>query len=242
MAKDSTAQPVSIEEHVVNVNGDIIPYLVSGSAGPHIVMVHGAGGTRWEWVESMTSLASNHQVLAPDLIGFGDSPRRDIVHSTGYLSEFLATFIESTCSGLVTLVGHSLGGRVILDVALRRPEAVEGLVLISPLGFGELSTVGRVLNTGAWWVNRLVGRRQPYPKLDVHLVEPNMNAFSGIGCESLLIWGSRDPYFPLAHSERALKAIPNSSLSVYEGAGHAAHRAQVDRFASDVQGFIRRSS
>ena len=174
MAKDSIAQPVSIEEHVVNVNGDDIPYLVSGSAGPEIVMVHGAGGTRWEWVESMTSFwRPNHRVLAPDLIGFGDSPRRDMVHSTGYLGEFLATFLESTCSGRVMLVGHSLGGRVILDVALRRPEAVEGLVLISPLGFGELSTVGRALNTGAWWVNRLMGRRQPYPSLEVNLVEPD---------------------------------------------------------------------
>ncbi len=205
-------------------------------------MIHGAGGTRWEWAECMRVLASHNRVMAPDLIGFGDSPRRDIAHSTGYLSEFLATFLDSTCRGRVTLVSHSLGGRVILDVALRRPEAVEGLVLISPLGFGDLSVVGRLLSTGAWRVNRLLRRRQPYPNLDVNLVEPDMSAFSGIRCESLLIWGSRDPYFPVSHSERALKAIPNSSLIVYEGAGHAAHRASVERFASDVQRFIQRSS
>ena len=204
-------------------------------------MVHGAGGTRWEWVESMTVLASDHRVVAPDLIGFGDSPRRDIVHSPGYLGDFLAKFLESTCSGQATLVGHSLGGRVILDVALHKPEAVEGLVLISPLGFGDLSKVGRLLSTGAWWVNRLLRRRQPYPNLDVNLVEPDPNTFSGIRCETLLIWGSRDPYFPLTHSKRALRAIPNSSLCVYEGAGHAAHRAQVEQFASDVQRFIQRS-
>ena len=205
-------------------------------------MVHGAGGTRWEWVESMTVLASDNRVVAPDLIGFGDSPRRDIVHSTGYLGDFLAKFLEATCTGRVTLVGHSLGGRIILDVALRRPEIVEGLVLISPLGFGDLSTVGRILSTGAWWANRLIGRRQPYPNLEVNLVEPDMDAFSGIRCESLVIWGSKDPYFPLINSERALSEIPNSRLSVYEGAGHAAHRSDIGRFTSSVQGFIQRSS
>ena len=142
----------------------------------------------------------------------------------------------------MTLAGHSLGGRVALEVALRRPDVVEGLVLISPLGFGNLSTVGRVLNTGAWWVNRLMRRRQPFPNLRVNLVEPDEHAFSGIRCESLLIWGSRDPYFPLTHSERALRAIPNSHLSVYQGAGHAAHRAQIERFTADVQSFARRAS
>ena len=242
MAEDSIAPLVPVEERRVNVGVDSIPHLVAGDSGPEIVMVHGAGGTRWEWVESMTALASDHRVVAPDLVGFGDSPRRNIVHSTGYLSDFLTKFVESTCAGQVTLVGHSLGGRVVLDVALRRPEAVEGLVLISPLGFGELSIVGRVLSTGAWWVNRLMRRRQPYPDLEVKLVEPNVNAFSGIRCESLIIWGSRDPYFPLDHSERALNAIPNSSLSVYEGAGHAAHRAQTERFTSDVRHFIQRGS
>ena len=61
-------------------------------------MVHGAGGTRWEWIESMKVFGIlTNRLVAPNLIGFGDSPRRDIVHSTRYLSDFLEKFLESTC-------------------------------------------------------------------------------------------------------------------------------------------------
>ena len=242
MAEDSIDSLTSIDERWVKVEEDSIPYLAAGDSGPEIVMVHGGGGTRWEWAESMTVLAPKHRVVAPDLIGFGGSPRRDIVHTTGYLSDFLVAFLESTGKNRVTLVGHSLGARVILEVALHNPEVVEGLLLIAPLGFGDLTLAGRLLSTGTWWVNRLLRRRQPFPQLEVHLTEPDMNAFSGIKCESLLIWGSRDPYFPQSHSDRALRAIPNSSLYVYEGAGHAAHRSHVRRFTSDVRCFIQRRS
>ena len=204
-------------------------------------MVHGAGSSRWEWAESMTVLASHHRVVAPDLIGFGDSPRRDIAHTTEYLGQFLIGFLNAAGVGRATLVGHSLGARICLEVALRRPEAVAGMVLVSPLGFGDLSLAGRLLSTGAWWVNRLLRRKQPYPSLEVNLEEPDIDAFSGIRCDSLLVWGSKDPYFPVAHSERALMAIPNSNLHLYEGAGHAAHRAQLERFITDVRGFIQRN-
>ena len=240
MVEDSTTLPDAIEERWVQVDGHAIPYLSAGDSGPTVVMVHGVGGTRWEWVESMAALASSHRVLAPDLIGFGDSPRPDVIYSPAYLGEFLVTFLDAVGIDRVTLIGHSLGGRVCLETALRAPDAVEGLALIAPLGFGKLSPLGRLLSAGAWWANRLLRRRQPFPRLDVHVEEPDMSIFSGIRCDTLLIWGSRDIYFPLAYSARALRAIPRSSLCVYEGAGHAAHRSHVERFTSNVQDFIGR--
>lgn len=220
------------------MDGHAIPYLSAGDSGPGIVVIHGGGGTRWEWVESMAALASRHRVLAPDLIGFGDSPRRYLVHSTAYLGAFLTAFLNAVGTNRVTLVGHSLGGRVCLETARCDPEAIAGLVLIAPMGFGKLSMIGRLLSTGAWWANRLLRRRQPFPKLEVSLEEPDMTVFAGVRCNTLLIWGSRDMYFPLAHSARALKAIPNSSLSVYEGGGHAVHRSHVEQFTSSVEAFI----
>ena len=222
------------------MDGHSIPYLSAGGSGPAVVMVHGIGGTRWEWVESMAALASNHRVLAPDLIGFGDSPRDDIAYSTAYLGEFLVAFLYAVGIERVALVGHSLGGRVCLEAAIRAPDAVEGLALIAPLGFGRLSKIGRLLSAGAWWANRLLRRRQPFPNLDVCLEEPDMSIFAGLECDTLLIWGSRDIYFPLAYSARAMRAIPRSSLYVYDGAGHAAHRFHVERFTSNVRDFIGR--
>ena len=238
MVKDITALPEWIEDRSVRVDGDVIPYLSAGDSGPWVIMIHGAGGTQWEWVESMGILASGHRVVAPDLIGFGDSPRRDVVHSTKYLGAFLSSFLREVGIERVTLVGHSLGGRVCLEVALHEPEAIAGLILIAPIGFGKLSMIGRLLSTGAWWVNRFLRRRQPFPNLEVHLEEPDLTIFAGVRCETLLIWGSRDIYFPVAHSARALEAIPNSGLTVYEGAGHAVHRSHLKHFMSSVEAFV----
>ena len=238
MVEDITALPEGIEDRSVWVDGDAIPYLSAGDSGPWVVMIHGAGGTRREWVDSIAALASGHRVVAPDLIGFGDSPRRDIVHSTKYLGAFLASFLREVGIERVTLVGHSLGGRVCLEVALLEPEAVAGLILIAPMGFGKLSMIGRLLSTGAWWVNRILRRRQPFPNLEVHLEEPDLTIFAGVRCDTLLIWGSRDIYFPVANSARALEVIPNSSLTVFKGAGHVVHRSHLKRFMSSVEAFV----
>ncbi len=238
MVKDITALPEGIEDRSVRVNGDVIPYLSAGDFGPWVIMIHGAGGTRREWVESMGTLASGHRVVAPDLIGFGDSPRRDIVHSTKYLGAFLTSFLREVGIERATLVGHSLGGRVCLEVALHEPVAVAGLILIVPMGFGKLSMIGRLLSTGAWWVNHILRRSQPFSKLEVRLEEPDLAIFASVRCDTLLIWGSRDIYFPVAHSARALEAIPNSSLTVYEGGGHAVHLSHLKQFMSSVEAFV----
>ena len=89
MAKDSTTPTVSSEDRWVNVAGDQIPFLSAGDSGPGIVMVHGGGSSRLEWAESMGPLALDHQAVAPDLIGFGESPRRNILHTTEYMGKFL---------------------------------------------------------------------------------------------------------------------------------------------------------
>ena len=238
MVEDITSLPEGIEDRSVQVNGDVIPYLSAGDSGPWVIMIHGAGHTRWEWVESMGALAPGHRVVAPDLIGFGDSTRRDIVHSTKYLGAFLTSFLREVGIERATLVGHSLGGRVCLEVALHEPVAVAGLILIVPMGFGKLSMIGRLLSTGAWWVNHILRRSQPFPNLAVRLVEPDLTIFAGVRCDTLLIWGSRDIYFRVAHSARALEAIPNSSLTVYEGGGHAVHLSHLKQFMSSVEAFV----
>ena len=176
-------------------------------------MVHGIGGTRWEWVESMAALASSHRVLAPDLIGFGDSPRPDVIYSPAYLGKFLVTFLDAVGIDRATLIGHSLGGRVCLEAAIRAPDAVEGLALIAPLGFGRLSRIGRLVSAGAWWANRLLRRRQPFPRLDVHVEEPDMSIFSGIRMRHPADMGQQGHILPArllcagAESDTALQPV-----------------------------------
>ena len=236
----STTDRRGVVERSVLVDEDEIPYLETGCGDRHVVLVHGGAATRWDWLDIMAALGTRYRVVAPDLAGFGDSPRHDTVYSTAYLGRFLRSFMRAVAMPQATMVGHSLGGRVCLEVALRNPEAVDGLVLMAPLGFGRLSTLGSVLGTSIWLINRALGRRQPFPKLAVDLNEPDPTTFSGVRCATLLLWGTKDRYFPVAHSNRALRAIPNSRLSLFQGAGHAFHRSHSERFTSELTAFVDR--
>ena len=236
---DGATRLLAVEDRRVSVLGESIGYLAAGDSGPAIALAHGGGSSRWHWADLMGRLAARSRALAPDLIGFGDAPRRDDVHSIDYLAEFLAAFMEATGAGPAVLVGHSLGGRVCIEVALRNPQAVAGLVLIAPLGFGKLAKIGRLMNVSGWWLNWILKRRSLYPKLALDF-EESAERFASLECETLLLWGDRDKYFPVRQSAQALKSIPNSELRVYERAGHAPHLALPDRFVSDTLEFARR--
>ncbi len=235
MANNSAIQPIAVRDLVADVNGDAIPYLAAGEGGRVVLLIHGGAGDRLEWADVAARLAAaGRRAIAPDLIGFGGSPRRDVPHTIPHLAEFAAEFMASVGVERATLAGHSLGGRVCLEVALNAPLSVDALALVAPLGFGGMSTIGRTLGMAAWWLDRAMRRRPPYPKLEVDMIDPNMEAFASVERPTLVAWGTRDIYFPLSNSRRALEAMPSAKLSVYEGAGHAPHRSDPRRFASEL--------
>ncbi len=225
-----------IEEKRVDVDGNIIPYLSAGDSGPALVLLHGAASESGEWRDIMARLSHDRRIFAPDMIGFGESPRGEDAYTVDSLAKFLIGFVRAIGLTRASLGGHSLGGRVCLEAARTAPKMIEDLVLISPLGFGEVSRLGKIINLFFWAVNRLLNMRLPYPKLSLEVNEPP-EMFQGIDCRTLLIWGSRDMYFPMSHADRALESISNASLIVYRGVGHAPHRSWPSRFASDVIAF-----
>ncbi|MCY4651929.1 MAG: alpha/beta hydrolase, partial [Dehalococcoidia bacterium] len=74
--------------------------------------------------------------------------------------------------------------------------------------------------------------------LDFPSVERDKVIFRAITCETLLLWGTKDLYFPPEHGLTALERIPNSRLRVYEGVGHSLHRSIPERFNSDLAMFL----
>jgi pimeloyl-ACP methyl ester carboxylesterase len=103
-----------------------------GPADTTFVLVHGLGGSHVNWVQVAPALAGFGRVLAPDLPGFGASPRRG--RGSGVMDErrTLARFIEAEAgTGRVVLVGNSMGGVIGIVHAAVAPEAVAGLVLTS---------------------------------------------------------------------------------------------------------------
>ena len=99
-----------------------------GEAGPRVVFVHGLFGQGKNWTTIAKGLADRHRVTLLDLPNHGHSPWTD---RADYLdmAEMVAAELEALGEP-VTLVGHSMGGKVAMQLALRRPELLRALVVV----------------------------------------------------------------------------------------------------------------
>jgi pimeloyl-ACP methyl ester carboxylesterase len=99
-----------------------------GESGPRVVFVHGLFGQGKNWTTIGKGLADRHRVTLVDLPNHGHSPWTDRVDYLDMV-ELLATELEQL-GEQVTLVGHSMGGKVAMQLALRRPELLRALVVV----------------------------------------------------------------------------------------------------------------
>ena len=111
-------------------------YRVAGS-GPPVVLIHGMINSSVHWESVALRLADSYTVIAPDLIGHGESaaPRGDYslgAHAAGIRDLLTAIGIDSA-----TVVGHSLGGGVAMQFFYQFPQRTERLILVSSGGLGH---------------------------------------------------------------------------------------------------------
>jgi pimeloyl-ACP methyl ester carboxylesterase len=124
----------------VDVDGVRLHYVDRGE-GPLVVLLHGNGVTSQDFEASgVTGLAAaNHRVIAFDRPGFGYSQRpRSRAWTPAAQADLLARALAQLAVGPAIIVGHSWGTLVALAMALRNPEAVSGLVLLSGYYYGTL--------------------------------------------------------------------------------------------------------
>ncbi len=218
-----------------------VHYLQAGCGAP-VVFVHGGASDSRDWIHAMASLSTKFSVYAPDLIGYGQSDRLGEGYYLSDFYEFLMEFLEILKLERPALVGHSLGGRICLETALRHPEKVAKLVLVDSMGFGETTLFGNALMTFFWVSRKVFHRPHPYPRL---LVKPG-EKYSWLCTErlpelkvpTLLVWKQGDPYFPLAHARRAKELIKGAGLAVIPGYGHAPHKIHSSRFNRILLDFL----
>src|SRR5215471_13419886 len=134
------------EAHEVDLHGHRAIYRVAGS-GPTVVLIHGMINSSRHWEAVAQRLAGSYRVVAPDLIGHGDSaaPRGD--YSLGAHAASIRDLLTALGVERATLVGHSLGGGVAMQFFYQFPARVERLVLISSGGLGH--EVSPMLRTAA---------------------------------------------------------------------------------------------
>jgi pimeloyl-ACP methyl ester carboxylesterase len=118
--------------HTVLVQGQRIAYLDVG-AGPPVILIHGFGGSMWQWEYQQHQLSQHFRVLTLDLPGAGLSDKPDIDYRPDQMLDFFVGFMDAAKIPQATLVGNSMGAGLAIGMALTHPTRVAKLVLVDGL-------------------------------------------------------------------------------------------------------------
>ncbi|MBO0844496.1 MAG: alpha/beta fold hydrolase [Nocardioides sp.] len=133
--------------HHVTIHGHRRAYVKEGS-GPALLLLHGLGCSHQTWLPVLDQLASRYTVIAPDLLGHGESDKPRADYSTGAYANGMRDLLTLLGIDKVTVVGHSFGGGVAMQFAYQFPERTERLVLVGSGGLGpEVSLAIRAITT-----------------------------------------------------------------------------------------------
>jgi pimeloyl-ACP methyl ester carboxylesterase len=120
----------------ITIDGDRVVYRVAGE-GRLLLLVHGMAGSAMTWRHVMPALAERFRVLAPDLLGQGESDKPRAEYSLGAHANMLRDLLDALGHDRATVVGQSLGGGVAMQFAHQFPERCERLVLVDSGGLGR---------------------------------------------------------------------------------------------------------
>jgi pimeloyl-ACP methyl ester carboxylesterase len=276
-----------MERREITLHGHRVTYTTAGE-GPLVVLLHGIAGCGHTWDAVVPRLAAAGVcVVAPDLLGHGESakPRGD--YSLGAYASGVRDLMTALGHESATIVGHSLGGGVAMQFAYQFPERCERLVLVDSGGLGRevtpilraatlpgaevvlpLIAHRRVLDA-ARSVGRVLGRL-PLPArpaltevargygslvdtqaraafvhtarsvIDVRgqRVDASDRLYLATGLPTLVVWGRRDSFIPVAHAHHFAELVPTARVEVFEGAGHFPHVDEPARFARVLLDFV----
>ena len=133
-----------MQERWVNLNGLKIRYLDSGKDhNHHVLFIHGLGSSADRWGVIPNNLSTNFHTIVIDLPGFGKSDKPTTMDYT--IKNFRDIVIDfmnllSIGGGKISIVGHSLGGFIAVEVAIKNKIKLEKLVLIDTSGMLEKPT------------------------------------------------------------------------------------------------------
>ncbi|UKO96155.1 alpha/beta fold hydrolase [Nostoc sp. UHCC 0870] len=165
---------------------------------PPLLFLHnfGGGASAYEWSKVYPAFAFTHRILAPDLIGWGESahPVRDY-QIKDYLTT-IAEFITQTCHQPVTVVASSLTAALTIRLAIQQPELFKNLCLVCPSGFDDFGQ-------GA-------GRRLPLPIINTPLLD---NLIYALGAENEIAVRNFLESFLFVESRRVTPEIVEAYLT-----------------------------
>lgn len=236
--------------------------VVDGGEGEPVVVLHGWGGRIESMAPVLDCLAAAFRTIALDLPGFGESAAPPEVWGTSDYARFVREVLDDLRIERAHFVGHSYGGKTSLFLAATDPARVGKLVVVDPTGLRTAPSVKARAKRAASRVGRAAGALGPpgralkkaiYSRVAssdyrdagemrsilVRVVNEDLGELlPDITAPTLIVWGSMDDAVPLQHAHAMEKAIPDSGLVVFEGAGHFPYLEQPDRFCRIVRHFL----
>ena len=120
----------------VVVHGYRRAFRISGQ-GPALLLLHGLACDSSTWNDVIPELSKHFRVIAPDLLGHGESDKRNADYSLGGYANGMRDLLTVLGIDKVTVVGHSFGGGVAMQFAYQFPDRTERVVLVSTGGLGK---------------------------------------------------------------------------------------------------------
>lgn len=227
----------------VKVNNSKIYFSLSGRGAKALLFVHGSGADHTLWGFQRSGLRDEFSMAAIDLNGHGRSSRREGDGLTTYTQDVLA--VMGALKDPITLIGHSLGGAVVLNVALQKPQnlAAIGLVgtgaklRVQPQILGLIqSDFEKAIDFVLSWAFKENPAEDIYQKAREQMLRNGqaalwrdfstcdvfnvMDRLSEIKVPALVVCGREDKLTPVKYSEHLKNNIANAELHVIENAGH----------------------
>jgi pimeloyl-ACP methyl ester carboxylesterase len=130
-------------------------YLLAGEGFP-LLLVHGGGAGAVQWHRVLDTLSQHFQVIAPDVVGYGETDKPSAPYDRAFFTRWLLDFAQALELEQFHLIAASQSGPAALQVAADRPQRVKKLVLVDTAGFGRDVPLGALL--GMVWLYSLASK------------------------------------------------------------------------------------
>lgn len=249
----------------IKINGLNINYEVSGEGTP-VILLHGWLCTL-DTMKPIANILQNFKVYNVDLPGFGKSDIPEKPFNTNNFGDFLDGFIKNLKIENPILIGHSNGGRTILNYAGRNLGEVRKIVLIDSAGIKPKRKLGYYIRIYAFkFLRRFLGifpnvemfnniRERVLGKfgssdyknspeilrktMSIIINEDQTEILKNIKAPTLLLWGENDTDTPIGDGKIMEEMIQDASLIEIKGAGHFSYLDSYNQCMEIIKEFIK---
>jgi Predicted hydrolases or acyltransferases (alpha/beta hydrolase superfamily) len=225
----------------------------------NLIFIHGAGEGKWIW-ENQTKYFKNS--IALDLPGHGDEEDINLTTIEEY-ADWVCNYIEKRKLNNIVLAGHSMGGAIVMVIALKKPTWLKAIILIATGAKLRVTSVilnslkksyEEALKVLSHWSFRensdfriLLKYKENFLKVPLSVTLRDflacdkfdyMNKIEKIDYPTLIICGKEDLLTPVKYSQYLKEKIKNSELYIIEEAGHMVMLEKPDEVNRQIEKFL----